>query len=183
MKPPKPSEIMAAGITNASHNNFIKRMCAKEKAEKRSVNSASVLNHEAACLFEACMAKLRDGAIEYESRSCTIRVNMPSNTALHVTNGWIDYDYRNELKTRLAHHFAVENIEMNYLTVDDVGCGSMYRSTQTTGECRFHCCCTSLICCGIPLLAYWLPMAAYRCIAGESAQHTCAYSVNLSLKK
>lgn len=182
-KAPMPAEIMATGLTHAQNVSALETKCAMKKAEERRVNSASVLNHEAACIYEACMAKLREGTVEYTERSCTIIVNVPSKTALHVNNGWIDCHYDDEIKTRLAHHFAVENIELRDMTIEDVGCGSMYRSTQITGECHGICCGTSLLFCGIPLLAYWLPMAIYHRIAGVNARHTCKYLVNLSLKK
>ena len=183
-KAPKPAEIMAAGITQAHHHEAMLIKCAKEKVEERRVNSAAVLNDEAASIYEACMAKLRDGSIEYDARSCTIVVDMPSKSALHVHSwrGIDDFRYDDEIKTRLAHHFAVDNIKLDYMTVVDVGCGSVYRSTQITGECRHLCCWSSMLCGCIPLLAYWMPMAAYQRFAGDSARHTCKYSVTLSLK-
>lgn len=154
-KPPKVAELVRDGIASA-----------KAAAE-------AALDADATSLYAIVVDKLRAGnQVAFVDGACTMVVLAPVNAARFAGDGYSD-----AIRSRLERHFDVENVQLTFLGMEDVGCGAIYRETQRTDDCCGMCCVTSVFFCCIPLFCYWLPLSLY-----VRQRFLCRYTVRLAAK-
>ena len=180
VKPPKPVEIVAAGISAARQHANVERVRAAKIEEAYTGRHSAALNDDAERLYAAFTAHIAQAGAQFDTMSCKLEVNLASNV-LTYKDLMDDPDnimhmstYEREIGARLKRHFAAENMTLMNFHVHDVDLGVVYRTTVRDGECLLLCCMSSLMFC-VPLLTYWLPMYAYhRCCKTTYTYHYSA---------
>ena len=156
-KPPKVAELVRDGIAN----------------NKAAIEAA--LDADAASLYAAVVTALRDGNhASFSIDACAVDVLVPVNAVRFEDRG-----YNDAIRTRLNHHFSVDDVQLAALNMEDVGCGSVCRELKRHDdvECLTTCCVTSVLCCCVPLLCFWLPFSLYK-----RKRYLCRCTVRLEAK-